>query len=101
MDLGVIAIAGGLFIFVSIFLGIVRKAGIPSDTIQAMEFGQSKAKSRKEGLTGVSFADVAGLEGVLEELQEVVAFLKDPGRFNTVGARPPRGLLLEGGPGAL
>jgi len=64
-----------------------------------MEFGQSKAKSRKEGMTGVTFADVAGLETVLEELTEVVAFLKDPGRFNTVGARPPRGLLLEGGPG--
>ena len=99
LDLGLIAIGGGIFIVLSIYLGIVRKGGIPTDTIQAMEFGQSKAKSRKEGTTGVTFADVAGLGTVLEELQEVVAFLKDPGRFNTVGARPPRGLLLEGGPG--
>jgi len=99
VDLGLIAIFGGFFIFLSIYLGIVRKGGIPTDTIQAMEFGQSKAKSRKEGTTGVTFADVAGLDTVLDELQEVVAFLKDPKRFNTVGARPPRGLLLEGGPG--
>ena len=99
LDLGLIAIGGGFFIFLSIYLGIVRKGGIPTDTIQAMEFGQSKAKSRKEGATGVTFADVAGLGTVLDELQEVVAFLKDPQRFNTVGARPPRGLLLEGGPG--
>jgi cell division protease FtsH len=98
-DLGMIAVAGGIFIFTSIYLGIVRKTGIPTDTIQAMEFGQSKAKSRQEGRTGVTFADVAGLDTVLAELQEVVAFLKEPARFNTVGARPPRGLLLEGGPG--
>jgi ATP-dependent metalloprotease FtsH len=99
LDLGLIAIGGGIFIFFSIYLGLVRKGGIPTDTIQAMEFGQSKAKSRKEGRTGVTFADVAGLDTVRDELAEVVAFLRDPKRFNTVGARPPRGLLLEGGPG--
>lgn len=92
-------VAGGVFIFLSIYLGLTRKAGIPTDVIQAQEFGQSKAKSRMEGRTGVRFADVAGLGTIIAELQEVVAFLKEPKRFTAVGARPPRGLLLEGGPG--
>ena len=70
-DLGLIAIAGGIFIFVSIYLGLIRKGGLPTDQIQAQEFGQSKARSRVEGKTGVKFADVAGLDGIIEELQEV------------------------------
>ena len=52
-----------------------------------------------QGKTGVTFKDVAALGSVVDELEEVVAFLKDPARFNSVGARPPKGLLLEGGPG--
>lgn len=52
-----------------------------------------------QGKTNVTFKDVAALGSVVEELEEVVAFLKDPKRFNSVGARPPKGLLLEGGPG--
>ncbi|KAK3240188.1 hypothetical protein CYMTET_49959 [Cymbomonas tetramitiformis] len=79
--------------------GIIKKSGIPVDQVQAMEFAQSRSNARKEGMTGITFKDVAGLGTTVDELQEVVAFLKDPTRFNTVGAKPPKGLLLEGPPG--
>jgi len=99
LDLALLAISAGVFVFTSIYLGIIKKSGIPMDQVQALEFAQSRSEARKEGKTDVKFSDVAALGSVVEELEEVVAFLKDPQRFNSVGARPPKGLLLEGGPG--
>jgi ATP-dependent Zn protease len=64
-----------------------------------MEFAQSKGKARKEGMTNVRFSDVAGLENMVGELREVVEFLKDPKRYASLNAKPPKGVLLEGGPG--
>merc|ERR1719327_629504 len=61
--------------------------------------GQSKSKIQMEPQTGVTFDDVAGAEGAKLELNEVVDFLKDPTKFNRVGAKSPRGVLLEGPPG--
>lgn len=69
------------------------------DIWQAIEFGQSKPQARVEGSTGVKFADVAGINEVVKELQELVVYLKDPQRFNTMGTKPPHGVLLEGPPG--
>lgn len=63
------------------------------------EFARSKASARKEGLTGVEFKDIAGLDPILGEVLEVVEFLKDPKTFSKLGARPPKGILLEGDPG--
>jgi len=99
LEMALIAGAAGVFVLSCIWMGIIKKQGIPQDQVQAMEFAQSRAEARKEGKTNVGFKDVAALGSVVEELQEVVAFLKDPKRFNSVGARPPKGLLLEGGPG--
>jgi cell division protease FtsH len=61
--------------------------------------GGSSARVSMERNTGVTFKDVAGVDEAKEELQEVVDFLKDPGRYGRLGARIPKGVLLVGPPG--
>ena len=63
---------------------------------QAMNFGKSKARFQMEAKTDIMFDDVAGIDEAKEELQEVVTFLKKPERFNAIGAKIPRGVLLIG-----
>jgi cell division protease FtsH len=64
-----------------------------------MSFGKSKAKMFAESETKVNFADVAGIDEAKEELQEVVEFLSNPGKFQKLGGRIPKGVLLVGPPG--
>jgi cell division protease FtsH len=64
-----------------------------------MSFGKSKAKMFAESETKVTFADVAGIDEAKEELQEVVEFLSNPGKFQKLGGRIPKGVLLVGPPG--
>ena len=63
------------------------------------DFGKSKAKMSGKGDVETTFSDVAGLMEEKEDLQEIVDFLKEPSKYVTVGARIPKGVLLEGPPG--
>jgi len=64
-----------------------------------MSFGKSKAKIFAQNETRVTFADVAGIDEAREELQEIVEFLRNPGKFQKLGGRIPKGVLLVGPPG--
>ncbi len=66
---------------------------------RAMSFGRSKAKLVTDQKTKVTFDDVAGIEEAKEELEEIIAFLKDPKKFTRLGGRIPKGVLLVGQPG--
>jgi cell division protease FtsH len=65
----------------------------------AMSFGRSRAKLLNEDQTKVTFADVAGCDEAKEEVSELVEFLRDPGRFQKLGGKIPRGVLMVGPPG--
>jgi len=66
---------------------------------RAMNFGKSRARLNVGGLDRITLADVAGLKEEKEELEEIVDFLREPGKYTRVGARIPKGVLLEGPPG--
>ncbi|XVF10389.1 hypothetical protein REPUB_Repub07fG0178700 [Reevesia pubescens] len=69
------------------------------DLWQGIDFSRSKAEARVDGSTGVKFSDVAGIDEAVEELQELVRYLKTPELFDKIGIKPPHGVLLEGPPG--
>ena len=66
---------------------------------QVMKFGKSKAKLTNKDMPQVTFDDVAGADEAVEELHEIKEFLQDPGKFQAVGAKIPKGVLLYGPPG--
>ena len=87
-----------VLLFVGFALFLMRRfAGRGGNPMQS--FGQSQARVADSTQAGISFVDVAGVDEPLEELQEVVEFLKQPDKFAQLGARIPRGVLLVGPPG--
>jgi cell division protease FtsH len=84
-----------------VFLGawIFMSRQMQNGAGRAMGFGKSKAKLLTEAHGRVTFDDVAGIDEAKEDLQEIVEFLKDPQKFQRLGGRIPRGVLLVGPPG--
>jgi cell division protease FtsH len=66
---------------------------------KAMSFGKSKARLLSENQRKITFADVSGIEEAKDEVEEIIAFLKDPKKFTRLGGRIPKGVLMMGPPG--
>jgi len=86
-----------LILIIGLFLFIMRQ--IQAGGGKAMSFGKSRARLLTEHKNRVTFKEVAGVDEAKEELQEIVAFLKDPKKFTRLGGRIPKGVLLVGSPG--
>ena len=88
-----------------LLLGVVwwyfmrKLSGSMGDAGKSMNFGKAKIKSISDEKRKTTFADVAGADEEKEELREIVEFLKDPKKYNELGARIPKGVLLVGPPG--
>ena len=86
-----------ILLLVGLWMLMLRQA--QSGSNQAMSFGKSRARLHTDNKPKVTFADVAGVDEPKEELQEVIEFLKYPKKFQALGAKIPRGVLLVGPPG--
>jgi cell division protease FtsH len=84
-----------IVLLIGVWVYIMRR----SQSGGALSFGQSKAKLVQPDTTQITFADVAGIDEVTEEVGEIVEYLKDQKRFSRLGAEIPKGILLVGAPG--
>jgi cell division protease FtsH len=82
-----------------IFLFFMRQMQSGGGGRGAMSFGRSRAKLQGENEVKITFADVAGVDEAKEEVGELVEFLRDPGKFQKLGGKIPRGVLMVGSPG--
>jgi cell division protease FtsH len=85
-----------IFIIGVVLIFMLRRIG-PSGSI--MSFGKSRAKFYEEDETKITFNEVAGIDEAKEELIEIIEFLKNPGKFTSLGGKIPKGALLVGAPG--
>ena len=86
-----------MVVIVFLFFLIMRQ--IQAGGGKAMSFGKAKAKLMTENQNKVTFADVSGVEEAKDEVEEIIAFLKDPKKFTRLGGRIPKGVLMMGPPG--
>jgi len=86
-----------LLIFIWIF--VLRILGKRGNGAQGMSFAKNKAKVYDPQKNKISFKDVAGIDECIEELQDIVSYLKEPEKYTSLGAKIPRGVLLVGSPG--
>ncbi len=87
-----------IILLVGVWMLMLRQA--QSGSNQAMSFGKSRARLHTENKIKVTFNDVAGVDEAKEELEEIIEFLKHPKKFQALGAKIPRGVLLVGPPGS-
>ncbi len=88
-----------LFILIGLWIFFMRQMQGGGGGRGAMSFGKSKARMLTEDQVKVTFADVAGVEEAKEEVSEMVEFLRDPGKFQKLGGKIPKGVLMVGSPG--
>ncbi len=86
-----------MVVLIVLFLVFMRQIQVGGG--KAMSFGKSKAKLLSESQRRITFADVAGIEEAKDEVEEIIAFLKDPKKFTRLGGRIPKGVLMMGPPG--
>ncbi|MDE2315169.1 MAG: ATP-dependent metallopeptidase FtsH/Yme1/Tma family protein, partial [Xanthomonadaceae bacterium] len=88
-----------ILVFAGVLIWFMRQMQSGGGGRGAMSFGRSRAKLQGEDQIKVNFSDVAGCDEAKEEVGELVEFLRDPGKFQKLGGKIPRGVLMVGSPG--